>query len=147
VLLVALILVFVCFTLENACEVAFDWMMTAVGMPSRLDAIKADQATRSWIPLLVVSPIVENFICLIWLRLVFSGAKWKWWKGPLMVSLIAGAFHSLAYLEPRYMAISVNFFAICCLIANVNDRLIGFLASVFIHSAGNFAVMIYPYFM
>jgi hypothetical protein len=60
-----------------------------------------------------------------------------------MVSLIAGAFHSLAYLDPRYMAIFVNFFAICCLIANVRNRVVGFLASVMLHSAGNFLVMIY----
>ncbi|WP_155617071.1 hypothetical protein [Xanthomonas translucens] len=146
VFLAALVLAVSCFALENLCEASLDWILTFIGVPSRLDFIKEDQAIRPWISPLLISPMLENFICFVWLHFVFYDKKWHWWKGPLLVSLIAGVFHSLFNWEMRYMAICVVFFAICCLLANVHDRIVGFLASVLLHSAFNLVAMAFSRF-
>lgn len=125
------------FLIGNAAEWTLDMLMTTAGLPSRLGEIKAEQATRSWISPLLIAPVLENAICWFWLRMLLPAERWGWWRGALVVSLIAGLFHVAVYQEPRYIVISINFFVICCLILNVKDRTVGFWASVVTHGIGN----------
>ena len=61
VFLAALVLAVFCFALENLCEVSLDWILTFIGVPSRLDFIKEDQAIRPWI-----SPLFVLFGCVLY---------------------------------------------------------------------------------
>lgn len=138
---VALILTPICFLGENACEWLADVVSSAAGWPATLSAIQSRQLAQSshWSGLispLLVAPVVENLLCLGWLLNVFDRLA-GWWRGPACVALIAAGFHVLAYLEPRYIAVVVPFFAMCCLMANVRDRRVGYWASVLLHAAGN----------
>jgi hypothetical protein len=135
-------LAFVFFLLQNAAEVILDWLATWLGLPSRLDEIKQVQAGMSWLSPLVLAPVLESLLCLLWIRLLSPRWGRSWWLVPLIVALVAGAFHVLAYMEPRYASIAVNFFVICCLIHNVRNRVAGFWASVFIHALMNAMVML-----
>jgi hypothetical protein len=134
-------LAFAFFLLQNAAEVILDWLATGIGLPGRLDGIKQVQARMSWLSPLLLAPVLESLLCLLWIRLLSPRWGTSWWLVPLIVALVAGAFHVLAYMEVRYASITVNFFAICCLIQNVRNRVAGFWASVFIHALMNAMVM------
>lgn len=131
-----------CLLVMKVAEVSVDAVFSAAGIPSRMEGILAQQETYLWIDVLVVSPVVENAFCLLWLGTAFSGKAWAGWKGPLAVGTIAAVLHMLVYLEPRYVAILVLFFPVCYLIANVRRRRVGFVASVLLHSGYNYLAMI-----
>lgn len=142
---IALALAPVCFVVENLCERLADTSMSAMGWASRLEAIKDEgmaSAGHWWglISPLLLAPVLENGLCLFWLRTVFPVERWGWWKGSLCTAAIAAGFHMLAYLEPRYIAVLPGFFAMCCLMANVRRRPLGYWASVLLHSSSNLLV-------
>lgn len=136
-------LALICFISQNILEAMVDFLASFVGFPSRLGYIKGVQSVGSWISPLLIAPIFENLLCLLWLNSLFSNGKWLWWKGPLVVAVIAAFFHVLLYFEIRYISIVVDFFVICALIANARRRAIGFLASALLHSEINFLVLIH----
>lgn len=135
-------LALICFISQNILEAMVDFLASLVGFPSRLGYIKGVQSVGSWISPLLIAPIFENLLCLLWLNSLFSSGKWMWWKGPLVVAVVAAFFHVLLYFEIRYISIVVDFFVICALIVNARRRAIGFWASALLHSEINFLVLI-----
>lgn len=129
------------YLLQNLAELALGPLARGLGLADRLEVIKAAQATR-WVSPLLVAPILENAICWIWLRVLLPADRWAWWVGPLVVAIIAALFHAALYRELVYLSVVVNFFAICCLILNVRNRVLGFWASVLLHAMGNLLVLL-----
>lgn len=142
---IALALAPACFVVENLCEWLADVTLSAVGWAGRLEAIKGEgmaSAGHGWglVSPLLLAPVLENGLCLFWLRTVFPVERWGGWKGPLCTAAIAAGFHMLGYREPRYIAVLPGFFAMCWLMANVHRRPLGYWASVLLHAAGNLLV-------
>jgi len=139
---IALALAPVCFVVDIGCGVLADAFFSAMHMPNTLVAVHAEQASVAgdalkWISPLLLAPVLENGLCLFWLRTVFPIERWGWWKGSLGTAAIAAGCHMLGYLEPRYIAILPGFFVMCCLMANVRQRTIGYWAAVLLHAAHN----------
>lgn len=129
------------FLLQNAIEMSMDWIATAIGIPSRLDKIKEAQSGFVWVSPLIVAPVLENTLCLLGIKLFTTPRNAGSWKIPALVAFIAVLVHALIYMEIRYFSIYVNFFVICCLIQNVENKAAGFWASVLLHALINFMVM------
>ena len=140
-LLMVVVLALLCVLLQNILEWALDLVTMQFGLPGRIEAIKAAERERLVSPLLV-APVVENAMCWVWLRVLLPAERWAWWKGPLVVAMIAAGFHVLLYRELSYFSVVVDFFAICGLILNVEDRIAGFWASVLLHGAMNLLVLL-----
>lgn len=144
---IALALVPVCFAADIVFGLLVDVLFSAMHVPSKLPAIHAEQADIArcgWalFSMLLLAPILENGLCLFWLRTIFPIERWGWWKSALWTSAIAAGFHMLVYWEPRYIAILPGFFVMCCLMANVHRRPLGFWASVLLHSALNLSACV-----
>ena len=139
---IALALAPACFLVDIGCGLLADAYFSAMHMPNTLPVVHAEQAAVAgagwkWISPLLLAPVLENGLCLFWLRKVFPVERWGWWKGSLCTAAIAAGFHMLAYLEPRYIAVLPGFFAMCCLMANVRRHPLGYWASVLLHAAHN----------
>ena len=130
------------FLVEDVVESALDVVFSSLGFPGHMDEIKLRQSTNSWVGPLLVAPVLENLLCLFWVRIFAHKLGRTWWLVPLLVALIATAFHVAIYMEPRYAAVFIAFFAMCCLIHNVRNVAAGFWASVFLHFLGNFLVLL-----
>lgn len=141
VFLVALALAPLCIVGENLVIWPVELVCSVLGWKDRLPAVQAEQAELAshWfgvVSLLALAPVVENLMCLFWLRKVFH-ASTSWWRGPAWAALVAAGFHVLTYSEPRYVVVGVPFFGMCCLMGNVRDSRVGYWASVLLHAAGN----------
>lgn len=129
------------FLLQNLLEMAVDAAASRLGVPSRLEDIKNFQSAASWLSPLVLAPILENTLCLLWLRVMPARFAGRPWLTPAIVAAIAALFHVVAYMEIRYATIFVNFFAICSVMSNARNRTAGFWASVWLHALMNLLVL------
>ncbi|WP_028920650.1 hypothetical protein [Pseudoxanthomonas suwonensis] len=129
------------FLVEDVVEAALDAVFSSPGFPGHMDEIKVRQSANSWVGPLLVAPVLENLLCLFWVRVFAHKLGRSWWLVPCIVALIAAAFHVALYMEPRYASVFVDFFLMCCLIHNAKNRAVGFWASVFLHFLVNFIVL------
>jgi hypothetical protein len=129
------------FLLQNVLEMVIGLFAGLSGVPTDLRQIQDFQSKVSWVSPLLFAPVVENFFCLLWIRGLSPGLDRSRWLVPVIVAAIAALFHMVAYMEIVYASIFVNFLAFCALIHNVENRLRGFLASVFVHSLTNLFVL------
>jgi hypothetical protein len=96
-----------------------------------LDAVRVISA-------LILAPIVENLLCLLW-------AKWlptwdsphNWWGKPCCIALIAAAFHALVFWDIRPFAVFPGFFIIAAYIVNTKNGKVGYWSSVVHHACIN----------
>jgi hypothetical protein len=130
------------FLLQNFLEMVIGLFSGLSGVPTDLGRIQDFQSKASWVSPLLFAPVVENFLCLLWIRGLSPSLGRSRWLVPVIVAAIATLFHMVAYMEIVYASIFVNFLAFCALIHNVENRLRGFLASVFVHFLTNLFVLV-----
>jgi hypothetical protein len=135
-------LAFVVLLAQDALKFGIDLVLSSLGFPGRMAEVTEFQANMSWVSPLLIAPVLENLFCLFWVIVLGHKLGRTWWLVPAIVASIASAFHVVGYLELRYASIFANFFAMCCLIHNVRNRVAGFWASVFLHFLTNFLVLL-----
>jgi hypothetical protein len=86
---------------------------------------------------LLIAPIVENFCCYIWFRFMSSWNIKTWWIKPFIIAWIAVFFHMVSYLDFREIVVFPMFFVIASFITQVENKVLGFWASVLHHFTYN----------
>lgn len=82
---------------------------------------------------LVLAPIVENLLCLLWATWFGKWQAGRWWMKPACIAAIAAGFHAIIFWDIRPFAVFPGFFVISCFILYVKDRVLGYWASVLHH--------------
>lgn len=117
-------------------SVCMDWIFEPGSMPpnSVAEASANGLEAARVISALIIAPMVENFLCLLWATwLPAWNSQNHWWRKPLFIAAIASAFHALIFFDIRPIAVFPGFFVIAMYIVNVKDRNVGYWASVFHH--------------
>ena len=130
------------FLLQNAAESILAWLATELSLPSRLVQVQASQAVTPWLSPLLLAPLIENLICLAWIRLLAGPLGNGRWIVPSVVAGIATAFHTIISREVVYLSIFINFFVFCALMHNTKNKVHGYLASVMVHALTNLLVLL-----